>query len=52
MITEAIDEYLALNHRNKIAPLLKKVNSSGKKMYTSNTAYVHARKELMKMYIK
>jgi len=52
MITEAIDEYLALNHRNKIAPLLKKVNSSGKKMYNSNTAYVHARKELMTMYIK
>lgn len=51
-IVEAIDEYIALNHRNKIAPLLKKVNSKGKKIHTNASAYTFARSELMKMYIK
>jgi hypothetical protein len=50
MVSEAVDEYLALNHRNKVKPLLNKVNSQGKKAFTMATANAHVKKELMKMY--
>jgi hypothetical protein len=52
MITEAIDEYIALNYRLKVKPLLNQTNSQGKKVYSVVTATANVKKELMQMYIK
>lgn len=52
MINEAIDEYIALNHRLKVKPLLNQTNSQGKKVYSVANATSHVKKELIQMYIK
>jgi hypothetical protein len=52
MISEAIDEYIALNHRNKVKPLLNHVNKQGKKMYNTQSATTHVKNQLMKMYLR
>lgn len=52
MILEAIDEYIALNHRTKIKPLLNYTNAQGKKMYNIQTATKHVKQELFNMYVR
>ena len=49
---EAIDEYIALHHTKLIKPLLNQIDSKGKKVYTSETATLQMKKQLMKMYVK
>ena len=52
MISEAIDEYLAINYRTKVKPILNQIDSKGKKKYTSETATKLVKGELIKMYLK
>ena len=52
MMSEAIDEYIALNHRTKIKPLLNHTNAKGQKMYNTQTATNHVKNELYNMYVK
>jgi hypothetical protein len=52
MISESIDEYIALNHTKVVKPLLNQIDSKGKKVYTSETATQQMKKQLMKMYVK
>ena len=52
MISEAIDEYIALHHTKVVKPLLNQIDSKGKKVYTSETATLQMKKQLMKMYVK
>jgi len=52
MISEAIDEYIALNHRTKVKPLLNHTNSQGKKIYNIQTATKKVKDELYSMYVK
>jgi hypothetical protein len=52
MISESIDEYIALNHTKVVKPLLNQIDSKGKKVYTTETATQQMKKQLMKMYVK
>ena len=52
MISESIDEYIALNHTKVVKPLLNQIDSKGKKVYTSESATQQMKKQLMKMYVK
>ena len=52
MMSESIDEYIALNYRNKVRPLLNQVDKSGKKIFTPESATQHVKKQLLKMYVK
>jgi hypothetical protein len=52
MMSDSIDEYIALNHRNKVRPLLNQVEVSGKKSFTLQSATQHVKSQLMKMYVK
>jgi hypothetical protein len=51
MISEAVDEYIALHHRTKVKPLLNHTNAQGKKLYNVQTATSFSKKELMTMYV-
>jgi hypothetical protein len=52
MISESIDEYIALHHTKVVKPLLNQIDSKGKKVYTPETATLQMKKQLMKMYVK
>lgn len=52
MMSDTIDEYIALNHRIKVKPLLNQVDRNGKKIYTPQTASQQVKKQLLKMYVK
>jgi len=52
MMSDSIDEYIALNHRTKVKPLLNQVDKNGKKIYTPLTATQQVKKQLLKMYVK
>jgi hypothetical protein len=52
MMDEAIDEYIALHYRQKIKPLLNQTNSTGKKVYTAQSATAYVKKELKQMYLR
>jgi hypothetical protein len=52
MMDEAIDEYIALHYRQKIKPLLNQTNSTGKKVYTAQSATAYVKKELQQMYLR
>ena len=51
MISEAIDEYIALHHTKLIRPLLNQVSSNGKKKYNQQTATKEIKNKLTKMYL-
>jgi hypothetical protein len=51
MMSEAIDEYLAINHTKKIKPYLNQRNNKGKKIYNSTTATKQVKTQLKKMYL-
>jgi hypothetical protein len=52
MMSESIDEYIALNYRNKVRPLLNQVDKNGKKIFTPESASQHVKKQILKMYVK
>tara|TARA_Y100001937_G_scaffold112207_1_gene159583 strand:- start:22 stop:828 length:807 start_codon:yes stop_codon:yes gene_type:complete len=52
MISEAIDEYIALHHTKLIKPLLNQINPNGKKKFTQQTATKEIKNKLIKMYLK
>ena len=51
MISEAIDEYIALHHTKLIKPLLNQISSNGKKKYNQQTATKEIKNKLTKMYL-
>jgi len=51
-MSDSIDEYIALNYRNKVKPLLNQVDKNGKKSFTPQSATQHVKGQLMKMYVK
>ena len=51
MISEAIDEYIALNYSKKIKPLINMRGVDGKPKYTSETAMAELKKMLYKSYV-
>jgi len=52
MISEAIDEYIAINHSKLVKPYINQVNIKGKKKYTRESATKEVKKLLQQMYIK
>jgi hypothetical protein len=52
MMSDSLDEYIALYHRVKVKPLLNHTDSKGKKIYTNESATQQVKKQLMKMYLK
>ncbi len=51
MMSEAIDEYIALNHTRKVKPLMNQIDSKGKKKYDVKSATALVKKNLMRNYI-
>ena len=51
-MSESIDEYIDLNYRNKVRPLLNQVDKNGKKIFTPESATQHVKKQILKMYVK
>ena len=52
MISEAIDEYIALHHSKLVKPLINQIDFKGKKKHTVTTATSQIKSTLMNMYIK
>ena len=51
MISEAIDEYIALNHTRLIKPLVNQIDAKGKKKYNTATATKQVKASLRQMYV-
>ena len=51
MMTEAIDEYIALHHSRLVKPISNRVNAQGKKKHTSQSATKEVKDTLVKMYV-
>ena len=52
MVSEAIDEYIALHHSRLVKPLINQIDSKGKKKHNVSTATTHIKSTLMQMYVK
>ena len=50
MLSEAIDEYIALNYTKKVKPLLNQRDNKGKKKHTPQSATKFIKNQLKKMY--
>ena len=51
MMSEAIDEYVALNYTKKVKPLLTQRDGKGKAKYTPEKATKEIKNTLKKMYL-
>jgi len=51
MISEAIDEYIALNHTRLIKPLVNQIDANGKKKYSVASATKQVKLGLRQMYV-
>ena len=52
MISEAVDEYIALSHTRLVKPLLNQITAQGKKKYDMKSATAQVKKNLTLSYLK